>query len=70
VFGRRSDDSPSLRVASPPGTAAHAAERPDGLPHICGLILILGGALVVLLGVYLPSPLHELLRLASHGLQR
>lgn len=70
VFGRRSDDSPSLSAESSAGAAAHATERPGGLPHTCGLILLLGGTLVVLLGVYLPSPLHELLRLASHGLQR
>jgi hydrogenase-4 component F len=70
VFGRRSDGSPSFSAESPPGAEARATERPSGLPHTCGLILLLGGALVVLLGVYLPSPLHELLRLASHGLQR
>jgi hypothetical protein len=34
------------------------------------MILLLGGALVILLGLYLPGPLHELLRLASGTLHR
>jgi hydrogenase-4 component F len=70
VFGRRADDSPSPSTGSPAGALAHAGEGASVLPFSCRLILLSGGALVVVLGVYLPSPLHELLRLAAHGLQR
>ena len=70
VFGRRADDSASSSTGSPAGAVAHAGTGAGALPLSCRLILLLGGALVVVLGVYLPSPLHELLRLAAHGLQR
>jgi len=70
VFGRRADDSASSSTGSPAGAVPHAGAGAGALPLSCRLILLLGGALVVVLGVYLPSPLHELLRLAAHGLQR
>jgi len=64
VFGRPRDASESS--ASAGRTAASA----NDLPSSCRLILILAGAVVVVLGVYLPGPLQELLRLASDTLHR
>jgi hydrogenase-4 component F len=40
------------------------------LPQTCTLMLIVTGALVLVLGIVLPPPLRELLRLAAAGLQR
>lgn len=66
VFG--SPAEPPLRVSGKQSdSAAAAAVR---LPQSCSLILLVGGALVIMLGLYLPSPLQELLRLASSTLHR
>ncbi len=65
VFGRA--------AASPaPARGDHAAEHAafEPLPVSCTAVLIVAGALVVVLGVYLPSPLDALLRMASGTLQR
>ena len=53
--------------ATQPATAP-AAIMP--LPHTCIAVLIAGGALMIALGLVLPSPLRELLRLAAAGLRR
>lgn len=43
--------------------------RPFHLPVSCRLSLILGALPVVVLGIYWPQPLHELLQLAAAGLE-
>jgi hydrogenase-4 component F len=40
------------------------------VPFSCGLALILAAVPVVMLGVYIPQPLHELLKLAAETLTR
>ncbi len=54
------------------GGAAHGAATAAAapLPLSCLAILIVAGALVVVLGFYLPAPLDQLLRMASGALQR
>lgn len=50
------------------GAAEAPAAEPNGryrLPFSCGLALILAGIPVLLLGVYIPRPLHELLLAAA-----
>jgi hydrogenase-4 component F len=65
--------TPSLRLVSAcvssSAPVAAATERRD-LPRTCIAILIIGGAIVIALGLYLPAPLDALLRLASSTLQR
>jgi hydrogenase-4 component F len=75
VFGRPID-SPTVVARSPRAAAEHQGEYatdtlelPSTLPRSCRVVLVFGGALVIVLGVYLPSPLHELLRLASDTLR-
>jgi hypothetical protein len=43
--------------------------RPFHLPVSCRISLILGALPVVILGVYWPQPLHQLLQLAAAGLE-
>jgi hypothetical protein len=43
----------------------HSAEK---LPASCRLAVLLAAAPVVLLGVYVPAPLHDLLQLAAQQL--
>ncbi|MFZ0890228.1 MAG: proton-conducting transporter membrane subunit [Candidatus Binataceae bacterium] len=50
----------------PEGDGARAV--PVKLPASCVLTLILAGAPVVILGIYMPEPLHALLRLAADSL--
>ncbi len=45
--------------------AAPAAARGLPLPRSCTAMLLIGGALVIVLGLYLPAPLDHLLRLAA-----
>jgi hydrogenase-4 component F len=67
VFGPPQPRTPE--VASPQSHRQITACA-DALPQSCTLILLLAGALVILLGIYLPSPLHALLQLASNTLHR
>jgi hydrogenase-4 component F len=67
VFGRPLPRSPEI---ASPESHRHTSAPAAALPHSCTLILHLAGALVILLGVYLPSPLQELLQLASNTLHR
>jgi hydrogenase-4 component F len=66
VFGRPAEPSPA--IANVPPVPAHTITTP--LPQTCTLTLLLGGALVIVLGLYLPGPLHDLLRMASGTLHR
>jgi formate hydrogenlyase subunit 3/multisubunit Na+/H+ antiporter MnhD subunit len=65
VFGR-----PSGQVLPTPAAPRPAAAPPESLPSSCTTILVLSGTLVVILGIYLPPPLHQLLKLASDSLHR
>lgn len=67
VFGRPQPHSAEVSSAESHLAATVIA---DPLPQTCGLILLLAGAPVTVLGVYLPGPLHELLQLAAATLQR
>jgi hydrogenase-4 component F len=74
VFGRAREPEAVLAfpgAQSLPRTAAalHSAKAPP-LPRTCLAMLLVVGALVVLLGVYLPSPIDHLLRLASGASSR
>jgi hydrogenase-4 component F len=64
VFGA-SEDAPPL----PPGRqpATHNQFR---LPFSCGLALIVAAVPVLVLGVYIPQPLHELLTQAAAALTK
>lgn len=75
VFGRALDVTNTTAAAS--NQPSHATPHPDGsavaalgLPRSCTAILLVAGALVVVLGVYMPSPLQQLLRMASATLHR
>ncbi len=59
VFGRA--DEPQLPRT---GTVVPSAEVAP-LPRTCFAMLLVGGALVILVGLYLPSSIDHLLRLAS-----
>jgi hydrogenase-4 component F len=50
-----------------PGTAHFTPVR---LPRSCVLTLVLAGAPIVILGVYMPPPLHRLLQMAAQGIAR
>ncbi len=73
VFGAAGEPHTILALAGAPSlsraeTAAETAAYPAKaapLPRTCVAMLVLGGALVILLGLYLPSPIDHLLRLAS-----
>ena len=54
------------------GRSAPAAAHgiPIRLPRSCVLTLILAGAPIIILGVYMPQPLHRLLEMAADGLSR
>ncbi|HTT77026.1 MAG TPA: proton-conducting transporter membrane subunit [Candidatus Binataceae bacterium] len=43
---------------------------PVALPRSCVLTLILAGAPILILGLYLPPPIHRLLEMAAEGLAR
>jgi hypothetical protein len=43
---------------------------PIKLPRSCVLTLILASAPIIILGVYMPQPLHRLLEMAAGGLSR
>jgi hydrogenase-4 component F len=75
VFGRAADSKNTAAAA--PAQPSNNTPHKDGsavatlaLPHSCTAVLLVGGALVVVLGVYLPGPLQQLLRIASTALQR
>ena len=61
-------------AAETPVTPAEGVHLParivPHLPQTCALMLILGVALVLWVGIALPSPLRSLLQLAAAGLQR
>ncbi|HTX06549.1 MAG TPA: proton-conducting transporter membrane subunit [Steroidobacteraceae bacterium] len=65
VFGRY---PPAADAALDP--APHEGAAVLRLPRTCTLMLVLAGALMLLLGLVLPSPLRALLQLAAAGLQR
>ena len=53
------------------GAAENAPEEPGArLPFSVGLILVLAAVPVLVLGVYVPKPLHDLLVLAAGALAR
>jgi hydrogenase-4 component F len=68
VFGRAGEPEAALVPPGGPrlarGTVAPSAKAAP-LPRTCLAMLIVGGALVILLGLYLPSPIDHLLRLAA-----
>jgi len=65
VFG-----APEDAAAAPPDTPApHQTER-SRLPFSCALALILAAVPVLVLGVYIPPPLHALLQQAAAALAR
>ena len=49
---------------------AVAHSMPVKLPRSCVLTLILAGAPIIILGIYMPPPLHRLLQMAAEGLAR
>jgi len=59
VFGAAGNPALPFGGTVPGSTAAVR------LPRTCLAMLVVGGALVILLGLYLPSPINHLLRLAS-----
>jgi hydrogenase-4 component F len=61
VFG------PPEADVDPPGTPAATSWR---MPFTCALTLILAAVPVLVLGVYIPPPLHELLKQAAAALAR
>lgn len=64
VFGAASNGT---LEETPPGAHTAAAFR---LPFSCRLALILAAVPVLVLGVYIPRPLHDLLRLAATAVAR
>ena len=75
VFGRASEaltTKPTLPDPPAHGPLEQGASPLSSLalPTSCTVILVLSGALVVMLGIYLPAPVHQLLRLASDALHR
>jgi hydrogenase-4 component F len=52
----------------PASTTTHGV--PIRLPRTCVATLILAGAPIIILGVYMPQPLHRLLEMAADGLSR
>lgn len=82
VFGARTDSgvedsanqsrngpsaASSIRLNQDPADLTHLARR---LPFSCGLALILAAMPILLLGVYIPKPLHDLLSLAATALAK
>lgn len=51
-------------------TAAAGEPQAARLPFTCGLVLVLAAVPVLLLGLYVPAPLHELLQQAAAALGR
>ena len=60
----RSSDGPEVTIID----AAPVAEGPVRLPASCVLTLVVLAVPVLVLGVYVPAPLQELLKLAAAGL--
>jgi hydrogenase-4 component F len=50
--------------------SATESDAPIRLPVSCILTLILAAAPIIILGVYMPPPLHKLLQMAADGLSR
>jgi hydrogenase-4 component F len=67
VFGHPVAAAGAGGAEVPRAAATGASTR---LPRTCTLILVVAGALVLVLGIVLPSPLRALLQLAAAGLQR
>ena len=57
-------------VASTEASSSEAYPGPNRLPFSCGFTLILAAVPVLVLGVYTPGPLHELMALAAAALTR
>ena len=64
VFGAPANATPEQRHAGP-----ETAETVH-LPFSCRLALILAAVPVLVLGVYIPKPLHDLLTLAAAAVTR
>ncbi|HTQ76527.1 MAG TPA: proton-conducting transporter membrane subunit [Burkholderiales bacterium] len=62
VFGAPDSDQP--------GTAPGGGAASSRLPFSCALALVLGAVPVVVLGVYIPAPLHALMQHAAAALAR
>jgi hydrogenase-4 component F len=58
------------RMAFGAGEPADAESAPFELPFSCKLVLVLAAIPVLVLGVYVPAPLHRLLLLAAGALAR
>jgi hydrogenase-4 component F len=74
VFGARAEETRVARIdanaeGSAPGSRTSARDR-FHLPFSCKLALILAGVPVVVFGVYIPEPLHNLLTLAAQVLTK
>ena len=64
VFGAPAD------AAAKPGPSDSGSTESFRLPFSCALILVLAAVPVLVLGVYVPKPLHDLLTLAAAALAR
>jgi hydrogenase-4 component F len=58
------------RMVFGPAASIPAHPLPVRLPRSCVLTLIVAGAPIVILGVYMPPPIHRLLQMAAEGLAR
>jgi hydrogenase-4 component F len=67
VFGAR--ENADAEPPAPPRAAA-GSRNPMPLPFSCRLALILAAAPVLVLGVYIPKPLHDLLAQAASALMK
>jgi hydrogenase-4 component F len=67
VFGAREDRKNGEEALNP---VILRATHPVRLPFSCGLALILAAVPILLLGVYIPKPLHDLLSLAATALAK
>ena len=65
VFGAPEND-----VRQSPNDPIRTRNRKFRLPFSCGLALILAAVPVLVLGVYIPQPLHDLLRQAAAALTK
>jgi hypothetical protein len=52
------------------GHASHEAHVRSRLPFSCALALLLAAVPVLVLGVYVPEPLHRLLTMAATAVSR
>ena len=67
VFGAGETETRISRIDTNPGVSFPNHFR---LPISCRLALVIAAVPVLLLGVYIPKPLHELLALAASALTK